>query len=112
MLANPGQFLRSSRWRANQPEQTRTARNGDIVLYGPRCPRFRPPDDLLGRRLLQALGNLFHQGKKQRGRESTRDSTPGPFVFPEYTGIAVMRAKCPHFDKWLTKLEGLNWGGA
>jgi len=30
----------------------------------------------------------------------------GPDI-AEYTGLAVIRSKCPHFDAWLTRLEAL-----
>jgi Domain of unknown function (DUF4276) len=32
--------------------------------------------------------------------------TAGPDI-AEFTGLAVIRAKCPHVDAWLTRLEGL-----
>jgi hypothetical protein len=35
-----------------------------------------------------------------------RKSSAGPDV-AEYIGLATIRSKCPHFDKWLTRLEGL-----
>jgi hypothetical protein len=38
-------------------------------------------------------------------------TTAGPDI-AEYTGIAAIRGKCPHFHEWLSKLEGLNWGCA
>jgi len=37
-----------------------------------------------------------------------RKSSAGPDI-AECIGIAAIRAKCPHFDQWLTKLEGLRW---
>lgn len=37
-----------------------------------------------------------------------RKATVGPDV-AEYIGLTVLRAKCPHFDKWLTWLENLKW---
>jgi hypothetical protein len=32
----------------------------------------------------------------------------GPDI-AEYTGLPTIRAKCPHFDAWLTRLESLPW---
>lgn len=40
-----------------------------------------------------------------------RKTSAGPDI-AEFTGITVIRAKCPHFDQWLTKMENLNWAGA
>jgi hypothetical protein len=28
----------------------------------------------------------------------------------QYIGVQAIRAKCPHFNQWLTKLESLDWG--
>jgi hypothetical protein len=36
-------------------------------------------------------------------------ATAGPDI-AEYTGLSVIRAKCPHFNQWISKLESLNWG--
>lgn len=35
-----------------------------------------------------------------------RKSSAGPDI-AEYTGLPAIRAKCPHFDAWLTRLESL-----
>jgi hypothetical protein len=37
-----------------------------------------------------------------------RKSTAGPDI-AEYIGVTKIRAKCPHFHEWLTRLEGLQW---
>jgi hypothetical protein len=37
-----------------------------------------------------------------------RKSTAGPDV-AEYIGVATIRAKCPHFHEWLSRLENLTW---
>jgi hypothetical protein len=33
-------------------------------------------------------------------------TSAGPDI-AEYTGLPVIRSKCPHFDAWLTRLESL-----
>jgi len=35
-----------------------------------------------------------------------RKTSAGPDI-AQLTGLTVIRAKCPHFDEWLTRLEGL-----
>jgi hypothetical protein len=35
-----------------------------------------------------------------------RKTSAGPDI-ADYIGLAVIRKKCPHFDEWLTRLEGL-----
>lgn len=40
-----------------------------------------------------------------------RKPSAGPDI-AEYIGINGIRAKCPHFDQWLTRLENLKWYGA
>ncbi len=37
-----------------------------------------------------------------------RKPSVGPDI-AEYIGLANIRAKCPHFDQWLTRLENLTW---
>jgi Domain of unknown function (DUF4276) len=37
-----------------------------------------------------------------------RKSSAGPDI-AEYTGLPTIRAKCPHFDAWLTRLESVLW---
>jgi hypothetical protein len=37
-----------------------------------------------------------------------RKSSAGPDI-AEYIGVTAIRAKCPHFDEWLKKLETLYW---
>lgn len=35
-------------------------------------------------------------------------STAGPDI-AEFIGVAKIRAACPHFDRWLVRLEGIQW---
>jgi len=37
-----------------------------------------------------------------------RKSSAGPDI-AEFIGIPAIRAKCPHFDRWLSRLETLRW---
>ena len=37
-----------------------------------------------------------------------RKASAGPDI-AEYIGVATIRAKCPHFDRWITRLETLEW---
>lgn len=37
-----------------------------------------------------------------------RKTSAGPDI-AVYTGLPAIRAKCPHFDAWLTRLESLLW---
>jgi hypothetical protein len=37
-----------------------------------------------------------------------RKSTAGPDI-AEFIGVANIRKACPHFDRWLTRLEGIPW---
>jgi hypothetical protein len=37
-----------------------------------------------------------------------RKASAGPDI-AEYTGVAAIRAKCPHFDGWFTQLENIQW---
>jgi hypothetical protein len=40
-----------------------------------------------------------------------RKSSAGPDI-AEFIGVAALRAKCPHLDRWLTRLENLDRGEA
>jgi Domain of unknown function (DUF4276) len=39
---------------------------------------------------------------------ASQKPSAGPDI-AEYTGLPTIRAKCPHFDAWLTRLESLPW---
>jgi hypothetical protein len=61
---------------------------------------------------------LINDGKKTAPSKRIVGSIPeyagvkasaGPDI-AEYIGIPTIRAKCPHFNQWLTRLESLNWG--
>jgi hypothetical protein len=37
-----------------------------------------------------------------------RKASAGPDI-AEWIGVSAIRARCPHFDQWLRRLEGLSW---
>jgi hypothetical protein len=57
----------------------------------------------------QILGEL--KGRKERTISllptyEALKSSAGPDI-AEFTGLVVIRSKCPHFDAWLCRLEAL-----
>jgi Domain of unknown function (DUF4276) len=70
-------------------------------------------------RAAQAPGNLgrLHDGSDTAPSKRIisvipeydgRKASAGPDI-AEYIGVSAIRAKCPHFDGWLTQLENLKW---
>jgi hypothetical protein len=53
------------------------------------------------------IQRLFPGYRKGRDKNKTADRRPHAAVIAIHTGIDMIRAACPHFDKWVKKLEAL-----